>query len=511
MNLDHEFTLNPDGSGKVALHWTGPASAEPDAFVRSEISGARGVDAWSGISCSADSGELVFKATAYFPVLKDLRFHCQGFHFSGLEYEAARDKKGNFTLRGKSGDSKGAPAAPKLSGAALKKRIAEERGKIAPMRDFLAELFGALTCGATIHLPGKVARAKNAKKTGDRTVRQEFSGKTVIDLVDRILRDDAMAEKLVRFGSDGPEALQQLLGDQGPVEVDTAGKVADAFDYAAEVAAAREAFVPPAASEGQVPVGVKEAPPLKNVRVVAAKVVREADSDNEFTPQMQNRPGLSLTVAGELPGPALSLKEGRLDSALTDTGAQLAPEDEWQRTFHFPKLTKDRRVAYFDVELGAPPEGAAGMKEIRGTLRALVAEGEADVDLGFPSLEAGAAGAKAGAVLERVEDGGEGRVTLDVKLQVARETVLSLSLVKKDGTAVPLNQNGYSASSEECQLTYSADEGFDPSGRLVARMATGLQEYSVPFVLADVDFLGAGRGGAPAKAAEKPKQVKKKK
>jgi len=101
----------------------------------------------------------------------------------------------------------------------------------------------------------------------------------------------------------------------------------------------------------------------------ASKLVREADSDRDLHPMGQNYPSFSFTVVGDLPGGAVKAEEGRMDVAVTDAGDNLVPDDDWKRRISFPKLTSDRRSAFFDVELRLGDAPVEGFREIRGRRR----------------------------------------------------------------------------------------------------------------------------------------------
>jgi len=311
-------------------------------------------------------------------------------------------------------------------------------------------------------------------------------------------------------GAEGPQALLGLLGDNGPLQVTTKGKLAPAFDYAEELAAAQKAFAEIVQQLGEaapVPTpGIQESQPMTNVRILGVKIVREADSDRELHPMGQNYASLSLCVAGDLPGPALSLDEGRIDSIVTDDGTNLTPEDEWKRRISFPKLTKDRTTAFFDIELPATSD-PCGFREIRGALAASVASGSFDVDLGFEHLEPGAKGGQLDAELQRIEPSGENETTIDLHISVSQENVQGFALLDAAGNALESRQSGYSSSSNECTLTYTVVGEWPRDGKIVLRIVTEVGRYSVPWLIENVDVLGRPRGGA---APEKPEKKAKK-
>lgn len=491
LHLDHEYTLNPDGSGKVSVRWEGDAPSpdlQPETFIGSEVGMGRGIDAWDAVACDVVEGRLKFTATAYFKDVAQLRFHCQGLHVHVLDFAVSRDAKGNVVVKTV------APEAPTadLSGEseeALRARLAEERPKFEAAKGFMEGMVGGLVCTAALRLPAAVGSLKGGKKAGPKEVRTRFEGKVVLDLLDRLMTDDDLALRLLRSGKQGPEALTELLGDEGLLEVTTKGDASPQFDYESEVDAARQRFE--ALSESlNLPKPPAKGAPMENARIVAVKMVREADSDRELHPMGQNYRSLSFTIVGDLPPGVVKADEGRMDAAVTVAGENLVPDDDWKRRISFPKMTKDRRTAFFDVEFPLPDGELGGFREIRGSLQVVVSSDVEEVDLGFKKLEAGEAGKQFGASIERFEPQDEERTTLEIKFQIAMERIESLALQAPKGDAVVLSQQGYSSSGDECVLTYGIEGPIPKKAKLVAKVSKKVQQLEIPFEVRDVDELG---------------------
>lgn len=150
----HDFTFNPDGSGRVQVRWSGPGgpgAQSPADFVRSELQQARGVDAWAEVDCTATDDELVFSAIAWFPSVRELRFHCQGFHVNLLDFAVECADDGAVTIRSVPSENGGTGDIPKnATEAQLREFLEAERAKIRLARDFLAGMFGELECTAVL-------------------------------------------------------------------------------------------------------------------------------------------------------------------------------------------------------------------------------------------------------------------------------------------------------------------------------------------------------------------------
>jgi len=495
LTLDHDFTVNGDGSGKVTVRWDGPdpgTDFDPRAFMSDEVAKAKGVDAWDSLSCAVGKGRLHFEAVAYFPDLAGVRFHCQGLHVGMLDYAARRDEKGNLVIESASGERE-APAGETASDDELRARIAEERAKFAEARGFLEAFIGGLTCVATFHVPGRILEARNLKKLDDRSAQSRFQGDELLKILNRFMEDDELVLRVMKNPQQGPEALMGMMSGQGPARIVAGGGEEASFPYAEEVAAARERFEGMAASLG-LSRGPERSKPLANVRIVASKVVREADSERDFSPQNESHPCVVLTVCGDLPGPALKLEEAVLEALADAEGKNLLPESDWDRRIHFPKLTKDGNGAYFDVTVKADPSALEGFREIRGLLTVLVAGEAQDVDLGFGALESGAEGKEFGARIERLEPQDEERTALDLKLLIAHERVQNMALVAGKGKEIAMSQQGYSACNDEVTFNYVIEGKLPKKARLVARVAKDVRTYYVPFGAENVDLLGRPRG-----------------
>ena len=495
MNLEQHFFLNPDGSGKVNVSLgvvadEAPGSPEArqaglDGMIREEISKSRGVDTWGEIGASSDGQGASFHGTAYFKDVSELRLHLTGFHLALLDFNHRIDEKGAFVLETRETPTD-SPAA-KLSETELRKNLPAEREKITMIREFLGALFSGLTCRASVTLPGTIAAAKNVEKTAPNAVTLEVKGRDLLDLIDRVVKDDALMLKMMKEG--GAESMQNAVG-AGPLHVVVKKPLKPLFDYESEAEAARAAFAELAAQHDAAPAA--SGPPLSKARVGGVKLVYEGDNERGLAPMGQNTPGISMSILGDLPGPAVSVKEGRVDRAVTDAGENLAPDDDWKRRIHFPKLSNDRTTALLDLELPMPPKGTAGFKEIAGILTVVIAEGTHEVDLGFRKLEAGAEGSQIGAAIEGISDGGD-ETYVELKFAVGKDAIQGLKLVDAKGGMIELRERGYSSSGDQCQLSYAVKGPMPPKGKFVATLWKGMKEVDLSWAVTNIDLFGRPR------------------
>lgn len=488
----HDFTFNPDGSGRVTVRWTGPGGAGapgPDEFVRSELERAQGVVAWADVGCTAEGDQLHFTGTAWFEDVRALRFHCQGFHLNLLDFAVERNDTGAVTIRSVAppGMDGGTSLPADASDDEVQRTMAAEREKLGMARDFLAGMFGDLVCTAVLRAPATLVGRTPGQRVDERTVEVVFEGKKLVEVVERLLTDDAAMGKLLRQGGVTPQAALELLGDQGPLHLATEAGASDQFDFAAEVAAAQAAMPEWTAALGAAVPEQLPSEPLANVRVVACKVVLEACGERDLCPQGQNFRGVQITVAGDLPEPCLDLEEASCTAATADDGSDLLPADEWDRRCHFPKQTNDGRTVYLDLGV-ALPTGARGLSVLAGRVVCLASRGSETVDLGFPELTADAEGTSYGARLLRVEPDAE-ECQLEVDLQVARRRVLAAAIHAGDGV-LPLEQRGYSSSGDQCSISYRLAAPLPADARFVVTLASELVRTQYAFELRDVDWFG---------------------
>lgn len=487
LELHQDFTFNPDGSGRVTLTWTGPAAGAPptDEFVRGELERANGVDAWDDVRCEIADDRLVFTATAWFADSRALRFHCQGLHVSLLDFEVTTDDDGSVQVTTCAPPATTtAPPTPTPVPAA---RLREEREKIGMARDLVAAMFGELVCTAVLRLPAALVEPVRGERIDDGAVAVRYEGCRLVEIIDRLMSDDALLQQLLATGGmDSPAAALALLGDQGPVSLRTVPGAGPAFDYAAEVAAARERFAAVAAEFGAAATTAEPDAWLDQVRIVAAKVVREADAERELCPQGQNHRGVTLTVAGDLPAPALEIESAGYDRCVLADGNDVTPGEEWDRRCHFPKTTNDGRTVLVDLEL--PAGDARGVAELTGHVLAIASAGSEAHDLGFAELAPGAEGTFAQARLQSV-DSDDDRTRVEVQVQLARARVLALDLVVGD-TATRLEQVGYSCCNDESSLTYRVDGALPADARLVMTVASELARTRYGFRLTRCDWFG---------------------
>jgi len=270
---DQDVTVNPDGSGKARVELVmsdmpfsmTPQNEPPDPqaaarrFAKSVLDNSKGVETWADVSVDrTEDNRSRFVGTAYFKDYEQMQL--QAGKMEGVTLEQADE--GGMLLRiepeQQTRSMPGAPAASpatppkpeeKPSEEQVQQHLAAERAAWQQMKPMMAMTIGKMKMQATFHLPGKLVEVKGFEKTPDGGVRFAFDGGRLIEIVDKLMADDAYVRETMRADRGGKgqpllgeEALKQLFGTSGPLVARTAGPAEAQFDFAAEVQAAKAAY-----------------------------------------------------------------------------------------------------------------------------------------------------------------------------------------------------------------------------------------------------------------------------
>jgi hypothetical protein len=507
-----EFTLNPDGSGKV-VHESkfqtmdlsdGKRGSEKQmkAAVAEILGQSKGVDAWRDVSYALlDDGRIAFKGTAYFRNLSALDIPNQTM----LEFDwTATDdhRTGVLTLRAKERDGKEEKPAispGNLSPEQLKQMLKENRAQYQQIKPMMTMIIGAMKHEVLFHLPGRLDKSSAFQKETSGALSLGFEGTRMLDAMEQLIGDDAwMARNSGALGPDAAppmdEQMSQLLfGDKGPVQATVIGVEGAVFDYEAEVAAAREEFAAVQAQLG--PVAMVAVPPaqggaLKSLKVVGVRLVHATDEQLEIQP-LNAQAGYTLALLAELPGSVHAISdESGLDSAIASDGSDLLPESEYRRHFSFPRLSPDKVSVLIEAEMNLPGPGVTGLKELSGHLRYTVAGATTETDLGFDELAADTLGKEHGAEIKFVgEKSDDGSQQIEIQLELNPDALKALYLITESGKT-ELGQRGYSGGSGTYVYTYESEKGFVTGNRIVAETYTQMETYVTPFKLENITLLG---------------------
>jgi hypothetical protein len=240
--------------------------------------------------------------------------------------------------------------------------------------------------------------------------------------------------------------------------------------------------------------GIGAAPkhvPDENVRVAGVRLVRYADLELGVLP-LGYADGYTLSLIAGLPAPAVKVSGGRVEKALTNTGANLLPTRDWDRKIRFARLSKDHQTAVFDVELLLPDEGAAALEELAGTIEYLTASGVKNVDLGVMTLEVGTKASELGANISSIEIDPykNNAATVGLALDVAPEQIESLELYGTDGAKLQVNQRGRMSVGGATTIKFSVDGPMPQKAKIVLNVFEGLQKNELAFRIMGISLAG---------------------
>jgi hypothetical protein len=501
-----EFTINPDGSGKV-LHECSFQSVrlsnEEDtseealqAAIAKVIKDSKGVDAWTDVKFKRlEDGRLWFRGTAYFKKLNELEISNQG----SLQFAwNNQGGKADLTLQlKKSANSKPKPTVATLTPEDRAKKIKAERAKFQQSKPMFAAILGSLKQTVSFKLPGKVETSSNFKPTPTGTLGLTLEGTKMLESLEKLLADDAWCEKHGFDPQEAPELDAEfgglLFGEKAPVKATVSVASAPLFNYAAEVAAALKG-----AEKLQKQLGaVSIAPPakgeaLKSIKVVGVRMVAPVDKKLDVRPFSYDA-GYTLAVLAELPGSVLDVTDkSTITTATASDGTSLIKGDrDWDRRISFPKLSADKASVLFDLELKLPEPSVKGIKELSGTLQYRVAGAAKEINLGLKSLKSGTTGTELGASIQGIKEGWRkgGSQDLELKLKLEPQNLKATYLVV-DGVKTELERNGFSSSSGVTNFTFASKTAFPESGSIVVEVYDLLQTFEVPFKLENLSLLG---------------------
>jgi hypothetical protein len=521
-----DFTLNPDGSGKVVIeslcaplqlqmNEKQTPEQELHSSVRSILDNVKGVTAWKDVTYERqDDGRLKFKGTAYF---KDIN-HVEFQNLALINFNLTKAADGSLVLGAQMNDKPNPrlaqPASTPDSG--LTAKIREAKARYQSSRPMMVGLLATMKQDAVFHLPGTASQVTNFKSTPGGELRITFAGTNMLAAMDSMMSNDDWWRSQITGGRDmaqGGLSLdnslnEKLFGEKAPLRAVITGALPK-FDYAAEVAAARPEYAAllkklgPASSSWGAGMGMTDdndstvlAPPaqggaFKSLKVGGIRWVFASDANNSLQ-VFNGSPGYTLSLIGELPGSVLAFSGGEVDAATALDGSDLLPEQEWDRKINFPFLSGDHLSVMFEVSLQSPGPEVKGFKEISGSLTYSVGVGMTNVDLGFTEIQAGALGTEYGAMIKSLKQvfGANGGQNLGIKLQLAPQEIISLKAVGTDGQEIILKQNGYSGMNGNFSYTYRVKTPIPANARLIVQKYDELKKYSLPFKLSNLNLLG---------------------
>ncbi|MEY4918793.1 MAG: hypothetical protein RL616_2706, partial [Verrucomicrobiota bacterium] len=388
-DTQEEFTLNPDGSGKVVITslcapfemTTGDEKKTPEQKLLAKVKGifdnTSGVAAWRDVTYNlADDGRLAFKGTAYFNDLNKVDFNALAI----MQFKLVKTN-GTLVLAAsmKDDDKKKSKPVVKLSEEELVAKIKEARAGFQSSKAMLTGFLAGMKQSAHFHLPGIASAVSNFKSTADGGLEISFAGTNMIAAMEKLTASDQWWRGQLAAGGDVMKDGMQLdndfneilFGEKAPVSAVIAAGSAQ-FDFAAELAVARQEFSAlekklDANSDSKSDAEPEAAPmakggDFKSLKVTGIRWVfpKPEDEDDFQSRAFNESPGYAVAVLGELPGAVLEVSEGKLTAAVGTDGTDLLPEKDWDRKINFPRLSSDRTKVSFEVKMNSPATNVTG-------------------------------------------------------------------------------------------------------------------------------------------------------
>jgi len=503
-----EFTLNPDGSGKVlhecSFQNVNLGNKENDtseealqAAIAKIIKDSKGVDAWTDVSFKRlEDDRMWFRGTAYFKKIADLEIPNQSM--LQFAWNQQGSGKADLTLNLKKSDNpKPKPDIAKLTPEDRAKKIKDERAKFKQSKPMFAAMLGSLKQTVSFKLPGKVESHSNLKLNTSGTLDLTFEGSKMIDALEKLMANDAWLEKNGFDAQDAPALDNELggllFGEKAPVKATISGASAPLFNYATEVNAAlkgTEALQKRLGTVSIAPPAKGEA--LKSIKVVGVRMVSAVDKKLDIRPFNYDE-GCSIAILAELPGSVLDVTDkSSINSATASDGSSLLKgERDRDRRLGFPNLSADKASVIFDIDLKLPTASAKGIKEISGILQYRVAGGAKEVDLGLKSLKVGTKGTALGTSIEKIKEGWskDGSQDMELKLKLDPENLKSAHLVV-DGVKTEIKRSSYSNMGGTTTFTFSSKTAFPEKGSILIELYDKVQTFDAPFKIENLSLLG---------------------
>jgi len=505
-----EFTLNPDGSGKVVHECTfqnfniSGQDANPEKELKKAVAEilakAQGVEVWRDMSYrKLDDGRIYFKGTAYFKNISDFEIPQQTM--KEFAWSISADGTGVLTLRDKrDGDEELKKAADwrKLSPEERTQKAKAERGEFKQRMPLMLATLGAMKHEAVFHLPGQPAEWVGFTRDPIGALRLQLDGSKILTAMESLVSDDAWFAKNVGrlnfndFCTNDERMRLLIFGSKGVVRGTVKGLAGAAFDYEAEVAAARDGFatVQQQLNPGPITViGPAEGGPLRSLKVVGVQLVREMDEQSEIQPFNESA-GYSISLLAELPGRVLAMtNECAVDTAIADDGSNLLPEDSFDQLIKFPKLSADKAAVLIEARLKLPGAGVKGIRELSGHMQYKGAETTKELELDFPKLAVAAKTKVLAAEIESFSQGKKRGNTLKLKMEIKPEALKTMYLVVGK-SRTELRQQAYGGDGDSYTYTFETESKLPAKGRLIAVIYDQQQLFDVSFKLENITLLG---------------------
>ncbi|GAH09228.1 unnamed protein product, partial [marine sediment metagenome] len=188
-----------------------------------------------------------------------------------------------------------------ISEAELDKKVKKAKLNYNQTKPMMQGILSGLKSETILHLPADIKEISNFEIVNARTVRIAFEGSKMIEVMDKMMQDEAWLKEQIRAGKDplqdGPEgdlAMNEMFfGEKAPVRVVLAQGAQQLFDYDAEVTAAQANY------ENMLKEpGLERAEPTRPARAekAVAETIKEDPGQKEVLTTLEQRMQERITI-----------------------------------------------------------------------------------------------------------------------------------------------------------------------------------------------------------------------
>jgi hypothetical protein len=262
LDVEHHYSLNPDGSGKVTVDaritdWTIDASDKDvqkklQETVKGYLDSSRGVEAWTNVTYALEGDKVHFTGTAYFPDVTNLESNPLGLEHLTFDRQPNGDRvfgikldtKSKFDMTSSSTESEGGDGvvsnAP-LTDEQIQQQIDSMKSVFSMMRSMMGMMLDNYRIRTSVRVPGTTKEMSGfvTARSSDPTF--TFEGKRMLSMLDSLIADSVTLRRMVtqKDSSEAGDRLKQIAFPNGEPRIVFAGGGSPLFDYRSEVAAAQ--------------------------------------------------------------------------------------------------------------------------------------------------------------------------------------------------------------------------------------------------------------------------------
>lgn len=223
LEVEQNYILNPDGSGKMTFHQRinlnelGVADSlkkmdfdkDLNQTITTLIYGIEGIDAWSDlkVAVSNDSTLIDITGTAYFQDIATLQSKSFPVGLSrssknGITTFVLKENEETASNKGLKEKSK-AKKPRKLTEKQIKEEIANRKQGFGFVKSFMDMVFKNLKVTSTYKLSGEVIKSNGFTKSAKNETKFVLDGNKMMDVFNKLASDDGFWRKVVLSGPEG--------------------------------------------------------------------------------------------------------------------------------------------------------------------------------------------------------------------------------------------------------------------------------------------------------------------